>query len=231
MKVDQAQIQELYAFTRQHFVEHYDLQTELVDHLCLGIEDQWKENPRLKFNEALNKEFQKFGVFGFQDVIGQRTKAMEKKYLAIIWRFFKEYITLPKIMFTLFLIALCYTLLLFLPSEISAEVVLGVYAIFLLFMLYKTFKFRKQLGSKERRWMLEDIISHQLGYLNIVSFPFSFYFGTLITDVESLREGWSLIMLSVGLPCLCLLLYIIIHIIPKRAEQLLEETYPEYRMV
>lgn len=31
-------IQNLYTFTRQHYVEHYDLQTELVDHLANDIE-------------------------------------------------------------------------------------------------------------------------------------------------------------------------------------------------
>ena len=40
MKVNQKQIDELYLFTRQHFVEYYDLQTELVDHLANAIETQ-----------------------------------------------------------------------------------------------------------------------------------------------------------------------------------------------
>jgi hypothetical protein len=42
-------------------MEWYDLQSELVDHLANAIETQWQENPKLSFNEALNKEF-KFGV-------------------------------------------------------------------------------------------------------------------------------------------------------------------------
>jgi hypothetical protein len=33
-----------------------------VDHLANAIETQWQENPKLSFNEALNKEFKKFGV-------------------------------------------------------------------------------------------------------------------------------------------------------------------------
>jgi hypothetical protein len=40
-----------------------------VDHLANAIETQWQENPKLSFNEALNKEFKKFGVFGFMDVL------------------------------------------------------------------------------------------------------------------------------------------------------------------
>lgn len=38
MKLSAQQIDQLYAFTRQHFVEWYDLQSELVDHLANAIE-------------------------------------------------------------------------------------------------------------------------------------------------------------------------------------------------
>lgn len=68
MKVTNSQIDTLYTFTRQHYVEWYDGQTELVDHLANGIEEQWQENPNLTFDEALKNEFKRFGVlcyYGF----------------------------------------------------------------------------------------------------------------------------------------------------------------------
>ena len=69
MKISKEQIDRLYEFTRQHYVEYYDLQTELVDHLANSIESQWQENPKLTFEDALKIEFKKFGVFGFSDVV------------------------------------------------------------------------------------------------------------------------------------------------------------------
>ena len=42
MKLSAEQIERLYQFTRQHYVEYYDLQTELVDHLANAIEEQWQ---------------------------------------------------------------------------------------------------------------------------------------------------------------------------------------------
>ena len=48
MKLTQQQIDRLYQFTRQHYVEWYDLQTELVDHLANAIEAQWQENPKFR---------------------------------------------------------------------------------------------------------------------------------------------------------------------------------------
>jgi hypothetical protein len=49
-----------------------------VDHLANAIETQWQENPKLSFNEALNKEFKKFGVFGFMDVVEKRQTVLSK---------------------------------------------------------------------------------------------------------------------------------------------------------
>ena len=80
MKLNTQQIDRLYQFTRQHYVEYYDLQTELVDHLANAIEEQWQENPKITFEEVLQKEFKKFGVFGFMDVVEKRQAAMNKKY-------------------------------------------------------------------------------------------------------------------------------------------------------
>lgn len=72
MKLSTQQIEQLYAFTRQHLVEWYDLQSELVDHLANAIEQEWEQNPNRTFEEILNKEFQKFGVFGFMGVVEER---------------------------------------------------------------------------------------------------------------------------------------------------------------
>ena len=87
-KIKTAQIEQLYSFTRQHFVEHYDLQTELVDHLANAIEAKWEQQPELDFETALQQEFKKFGVFGFMDVVEQRQGALTKKYYKIIWSYF-----------------------------------------------------------------------------------------------------------------------------------------------
>lgn len=100
MKLNKQQINQLYLFTRQHFVEWYDLQSELVDHLANSIEDRWKENPKLTFEEALDLEFKKFGIFGFMDVVDERRRFLSKKYSRIIWKHYKEFFRLPKIILT-----------------------------------------------------------------------------------------------------------------------------------
>jgi hypothetical protein len=95
-KISSEQTEMLYAFTRKHFVEYYDLQTELVDHLANAIEAKWEQHPGIAFEAALQQEFKKFGIFGFMDVVEQRQGALTKKYNKLIWSYFRQFFKLPK---------------------------------------------------------------------------------------------------------------------------------------
>ena len=144
MKLSKDQIQALYKFTRQHYVEYYDVQTELVDHLANDIEGIWKENQNLTFEKARDKSFKKFGIFGFHDIIQKKEWQMTKKYIKLVLKLVKEWFSLPKLLLT------------------SA----------LFFIFYQ---------------------------------------------LQNYSIGFSI--------------YITLYVIPKKAEQLLQETYPEYKMI
>ena len=60
MTLSKEQIENLYAFTRKHFVEYYDLQTELVDHMANDIEVILEKDSSLNFEQAREKAFKKF---------------------------------------------------------------------------------------------------------------------------------------------------------------------------
>src|SRR6478735_7325504 len=113
MKLTPEQIDQLYLFTRQHYVEYYDLQTELVDHLANAIEEQWLENPKISFEDALQSEFKKFGVFGFTELIKERHWVLIKRYNKLKWVHFKEFFEVPKIIITAGAIFLVYQILKF----------------------------------------------------------------------------------------------------------------------
>ena len=159
MKLTEQHIQDLYKFTRQHYVEFYDVQTELVDHLANDIERIWQEKPTLTFEEARDIAFKKFGVFGFMNVLEEKQKAMSKKYLKIMWGFAKEWFQLPKIIITLSSI---YFLFILFSSSIGVYVYYTIVAFFFGFLLIKYKQLRKI--SKERqqktgkKWMLEELI-------------------------------------------------------------------------
>ena len=116
MKLTTSQIDQLFTFTRQHYVEYYDVQSELVDHLANAIEKQWQENPNRSFEEALHIDFSKFGVFGFMDVVEKRQAVLGKKYNGLVWQHFKDFFGIPKIVLTI-----AMTLLLFTFINVSAH--------------------------------------------------------------------------------------------------------------
>lgn len=230
MKLSQDQIQELYTFTRKHFVEHYDLQTELVDHLSNGIEEQWKENQHLTFKEALNGEFKKFGVFGFHDVIAEKTKAMNKRYGKILWRFLKEWFGLPKIILTL-LIFTGFTVLLqyAYAGYILLITLIGLF-VFDLYKMYQNKKLREHKKKKDEKiFMLEAMINGaKYGNSSLVLVNVFNIFN--LTDIyfSELQLHWVVFIAAIA-TLICISFYITNYVMPQKAQQLLEETYPEYK--
>lgn len=229
MKLNESQINQLYFFTRQHFVEWYDLQTELVDHLANAIETQWQTNPKRTFEEALQIEFKKFGVFGFMDVVEQRQAALSKKYAKIIWSHFKNFFCLPQIMGTLSAVAiLFYILKISFYSEIIVISLLTVLLIFFFFKLIRNTKKMKKINEQTgKKWLFKEILT---GYGQTSGFMFLplqtvYHFRSLFNDDLILFCG-SFLLVSLGI-----FQYIVLVIIPNKAEQYLKETYPEYEFI
>ena len=160
MKLTTAQIDQLYLFTRQHYVEWYDLQSELVDHLANAIETQWQENPKLTFDEALNKEFQKFGVFGFVDVVEKRRKYLNRKYNKLVLNNLKLFFSIPTIMVTIALVAIFFVLLSFLQKHIPfIQIMFALLTILFIFGLYiYSRKNKKEAQLSGKKWLFKDII-------------------------------------------------------------------------
>lgn len=232
MKVSEAQIQTLYRFTREHFVEFYDVQTELVDHLANGIEQQWTENPKLTFEEALQKEFKKFGVFGFQDVIEQRSKALNKKYLKIFWKHFKNFFKLPRIIATLGAFGILYQALTIVPFKAAMiYTLMGLLALILLFKSIKIFKIAKNRQEQTgKKWMLESYVfgfGNSFLVLNLIIQINSF----IINGDVNFESPNFLLYFSIFYILFSLFAYITLFEIPSKAEEYLKQTYPEYEML
>ncbi|MFD1062543.1 hypothetical protein ACFQ1Q_04735 [Winogradskyella litorisediminis] len=229
MTLSKSQIQDLYAFTRAHFVEHYDLQTELVDHLANDIEDMWMQNPRLSFEEAREKAFKKFGVFGFMEPIEQKAKAMNRRYLKYLWTELKEWFTLPKLMATVLLFLIFYFSF---SSSIASYFMLGFYLLIAVWSFYKSIQlnrqFRRRKEISDKKWMLEEMIFKQAGFsrLLLLSQLPTWYniSGKLFSNF------YFIIGFSVFTTLFFLWMYISLEIIPQKAEELLNETYPEFSL-
>jgi hypothetical protein len=226
MKLTPVQIDQLYTFTKQHYVEYYDLQTELVDHLANAIELEWESNPTLSFETLLNKEFKKFGVFGFMDVVEKKQMAMNKIYNKLVWGHFKTFFKLPQIVGTLFSIFLVFQLLnLFIISHDVAAAVAFLLLIFFWVGLIRMNRKRKKVAKENgKKWLLNEII---YGYSSLAGM--SYLPIQLFLHFENNSSQIMLFLMSVFIVSIVIIEYIIFFIIPSKAQEYLEKTYPEYQ--
>lgn len=100
-KISEEEIEQLHVFVKSRFVEFYDVELEMVDHLAHGIENQWQETPDLSFEKAKQLEFKKFGIFGFVGVIEQKQAQLIALYEKEMWQHLKSFFSIPKIVLTL----------------------------------------------------------------------------------------------------------------------------------
>lgn len=229
MKLSPEQIDRLYEFTRQHYVEYYDLQTELVDHLANAIEEQWQENPKLSFETALDIEFRKFGVFGFMDVVEKRQIALNKKYNQIVVNQLKTFFTIPKIIGTFSAIVVMFYILKLLQGieYLIPIIIIGMMILFFVGLNILARKAKRHFKKIGKKWILNEII---LGYSSVSANSF------LIIQVaghftEINNNQWLLWFWSIFTVLLALTIYIILILVPSKAQEYLKQTYPEYEFV
>lgn len=225
MKLTNTQIEKLYQFTRQHYVEWYDVQTELVDHLANGIEQQWETKPNIPFDDALQNEFKKFGVFGFMELLEERTKSLNKKYFKLVWGMFKQFFRIPQILSVTTLFISIYLGFKFLPKSEWVYLFLGLaFFTVIIIRLFKLKKIKEQRFKKtQKKWLFEEQI---LSAGNIVSFS-----SLLIhIPIHTASDTYNIIMLFI-ITCFIVLDYIMIFVLPSKVDELLEKQYPEYNLL
>lgn len=224
-KVSAEQMEELFAFTRKHYVEYYDIQLELADHMANAIEECWVTDQTLDFNTLKDQEFKKFGVFGFMEVVEQRQIALAKKYNTLIWGYFKEFFKLPRIVLTLGLIFLIYKIIEF--SILAYSVILVVVVITGAYKLISSVqKYRKKVKQTGEKWLFEEIIMRCGGVPAMVYIPYQIF-----SDVFDSEPGILFMGVMAVFFVLCVIYqYIIFYIIPSKAQEHLVATYPEYNL-
>jgi hypothetical protein len=230
MKLNEQQINQLYLFTRRHFVEWYDLQSELVDHLANSIEDRWKENPKLTFEEALELEFKKFGIFGFMDVVDERRRFLSKKYSRIIWKHYKEFFRLPKIILTVSSMYFLY----FLSEKLqdSQYLYLSILAVIGIVFTVESRKIHKAQKLKEKetgkKWFFEQTVD-AFDVYPITLLPMQLINLSVTIGEDEWHRGIA-IFGAILLVLFALLQYVHWKIVYPKIVQEMGSVYPEYEM-
>lgn len=159
-KITEQEIDQLFDFTKKHYVEHYDVQVELVDHLANAIEDQWKENPNILFEDALQTEFKKFGIFGFTGLIEQKQSDLHKYYNKMLLRELLKFISIPKAIIT---VAMYLLIFFFLKKTgsfgeiVMLSLILGSFLLYSIISFRFIYKIRKQQKIKEKKWLIQSV--------------------------------------------------------------------------
>lgn len=232
MSLDQSQVQDLFTFTRKHFVEWYDLQCELVDHLANDIEKMQTENLNLSFEDARDSSFKKFGIFGFMDVVADKQKALNKRYLKMVWQEFKTYFTIPKIMLTFSLMILMVLLLRFFQYN-RLFVYFSLFIPFI-FVTIKSVIFQLNLKKRQkqtgRKWLFEEFsYSGMVGFntMNIVNIIFN------LLNISFQRVSWTIqmeLLFSIISILLFVFVFVSADVLPKRFIEKLSKEHPEYQL-
>jgi hypothetical protein len=228
LKLTENHIKELYKFTRQHYVEHYDVQTELVDHLANDIEQISEENPSLSFEKARDASFKKFGIFGFMNVVDAKQKQLRKRYNRILWTLMKEWFTVPKIIISASIFMVFYILMSLNINNDYLSILMLLLALVDVFLAQKlSTKAKKRFKENRKKYLLEHLIFRVGAFSSILVFSNIFQLSSLLEHSASV---YVKIFVSSLITLAVLYSYITLIIIPKKAEELLEETYPEYKI-
>ena len=229
-KLTKNQIDQLYIFTRQHFVEWYDVQIELVDHLANGIEEQWETQPNLNFETALKIEFKKFGVFGFSELVEQKTNALDKYYRKEIFMHFKTYLGLPKLIITLFSIWIIYLLLISVDNKpfVTVPFVGSALIVHFLFLFKQQREMKIRYKTTGKKWLFEQSMIQFGGLIHLLNL--AIYFPINI-DSNKQWTSTSTLVLSCCLVIYVLLLYIAISVVMPSVKESAIKQYSEYRLI
>ncbi|MFG6685371.1 hypothetical protein ACGK9U_02225 [Mariniflexile sp. HNIBRBA6329] len=227
-KLTSLEIEHLYTFTRKHFVEFYDVQTELVDHLANGIEAQWEENSGLEFEKALEKEFKKFGVFGFSEIVEQKMHALEKYYRKEVWNCLKEYFKLPKIILTSFSIWALFTILNLIENKDSIALLLmfGVLSFYISFIFKESKRIKEAQKVTGKKWLFESVVLQFGGLLQLLNI------GLYMPIINDDNQWGALALWSFST---CLVLYVLwffvsVKVVSPSLKSKFSKEHPEYKL-
>jgi len=175
------QIDSLFDFTRKHYVEYYDLQVELVDHLANDIEQIMSNNDKVGFDAARDKAFKKFGITGFYDVVSSKMWQMQKEYYKLIFKHFLSLLASRIIIISITILAILSYIFRYSKYNIyfftGIIIVLTVVATYLMFV--NNHRMGKRIKNKDKV-LLVEVVSASLGnslvYFNLLFNLLSFIF-------------------------------------------------------
>lgn len=223
--------EQLFIFCRKHYVYHYDVQLELVDHLASAIESQWKDDSELSFEKALRNTFRRFGITGFSRVKVETEKALRQKYNRLLWKYMLEFYRLPKIIMTLGITGILFSLVKIVENNMWILIpYLSILAVFLISYYYlvlpKKFKIRTKVGKSFL--LLKQLERTQLSTLLATQLPIHLINFSNILKLSWINHNLGSLIVSLLLTTLTIALYGELIYIPKKIKAHFMEQFAEF---
>ncbi len=225
--------EKLFAFCRKHFVYHYDLQIELVDHLASSIENQWVSQPDLTFETTLNNTFKKFGISGFSKIKVQKQKELARKYNRLLWKYFLEFYRWPKMLMTLAGTLVLFTLLRMVNN--IAWVIVPYFALLVIASLFYFYfvapkKLKIQTVQGKKFMLLEYVNQIQMTVVLFSQTPIVAFNISRYLHIHSINQPWVLLLISFLIVCLNIILYGQFFFVPEKIKEHFREQFPEFAL-
>lgn len=153
MEISATEIEKLHTFCIKHFVVHYDVRLELVDHLASSIESIWTTDASIPFDAALDKVYASYGKIGFRKLMQEKEKAVEVSSNKGIKRALKSLFNWPQITLCISLVLVCiyffsfykngnsYVPSYFISVFCTLEFILSIVILIYIFRMQKTLKY------------------------------------------------------------------------------------------
>lgn len=230
-KLSQEQIKKLFAWCEKYEVYDYDLQIEIVDHLASAIEHQWEENPELSFGWALKTIRDKFGWRDFRKLERKMQRQLKHKFQLVLFNYFKQYFKLPKIVITVCLALVFFTVLQVLNNNsiliISYCIPISVAAVYSSYFLFPK-RIKIKPTPKKSFMILEYLNETNKSASTLALFPI---YGLFFFNLEPIRYSnlvWQEILIALIMAFASILLWGYFFYLPEKIRDYFMKNYPEY---
>lgn len=223
-------MQELFTFCYKRGVKEYEIQEELVDHLATAIETLQEQQSTIGFQEALNHAYAEFGNMGFEQLVKSKKRAFRNQYNRLFLKFMGTFFRLPRIILTLALILILFTIIRFIePTKIVTTYTLGILFAFHFWNSNSYHSARygiSKLGIKS--FLLENYFNRLKSRANDIIFGFNVSF-LLFTIYFSVPENaWFDLLISFLLVLIIIYYYATMFYMPKLVKRHFEERFPQF---
>lgn len=166
MELSTKQIQQIDNYVASCGIKFHEVKAELVDHFANILEKKLAENPKLDFKKEIIEIHKSFSKNGFQELLKQKTKSVEKLFYKQSLQHLLTFFKLPKIILSIGLFFGLYQAMLLFEDKQNFFYILLTIAMFLGFRLL--FNVNMRDTSKEKFLILSMTLPFYNVYYGVV---------------------------------------------------------------